>query len=165
MSEHELAKAMQSLIVQEGPVLPDARQLAREIVDRDRRWARWLACFSVFFSLLGVAGLVLLVIGLGRFLGFMYDPGQTRSTAEAEAEWLQGTGILHHSIPLVGGALVALFLGAVCTVLLVFTSRRATMQQIHVSLLEMSEQLKEVRQKARMKEPPQPEGGEAPVKE
>jgi hypothetical protein len=38
----------------------------------------------------------------------------------------------------------ALLLAALCTVLLVFSSRRATLHQIHLSLLAISEQLKEL---------------------
>jgi hypothetical protein len=37
-------------------------------------------------------------------------------------------------------------LAAICTVLLILLSRRATLRQINASLLEISEQLKQLRQ-------------------
>jgi hypothetical protein len=64
-----------------------------------------------------------------------------------------GTQLLHKDIPFTAGAVVALLLAALCTVLLVFTSRRATLHQIHLALMELSERLKELRP------PPAPAAG------
>lgn len=63
--------------------------------------------------------------------------------------------MLHHSIPLIAGSIVSLMLGAVCTLLLVYTSRRATLRQLNAGLLQISEQLRELRGgDARAAEPP-----------
>jgi len=59
---------------------------------------------------------------------------------------LNGTELLHHSIWIIAGSVASLFLGALCTVLLVTTSRRATLRQINISLMELCEQLKQLRQ-------------------
>lgn len=42
----------------------------------------------------------------------------------------------------VAGAVGALAVSAICTVLLLFTSRRATLRQVNARLLEISEQIK-----------------------
>jgi hypothetical protein len=55
---------------------------------------------------------------------------------------LWGTDLIHHSMPLVGGSILALLLAALCTVLLVFCSRQATLNTISLSLAQMSEQLR-----------------------
>jgi hypothetical protein len=46
---------------------------------------------------------------------------------------------------LVLGCIISLLLAAICTVLLTLLSRRATLRQINASLLEISEQLKQLR--------------------
>jgi hypothetical protein len=58
---------------------------------------------------------------------------------------LHGTQLLHQSIWYIAGSVGALFLAALCTVLLVTTSRRATLRQINLRLMELSEQLKHMR--------------------
>jgi hypothetical protein len=42
--------------------------------------------------------------------------------------------------------IIFLMLAAVCTVLLILLSRRATLRQVNASLVEISEQLKQLRQ-------------------
>jgi hypothetical protein len=55
---------------------------------------------------------------------------------------------LHHSLEACMVAVPALLLVALGTVWLVFSSRRATLNQIQVSLAEISEQLRPMRQPA-----------------
>jgi hypothetical protein len=56
-----------------------------------------------------------------------------------------GTDLLHHSLPLVDGSLAALLLAALSTVLLIFSSRRTTLNRINLSLMQISEELKQIR--------------------
>jgi hypothetical protein len=49
---------------------------------------------------------------------------------------------------LIAFSIAALTLAAICTVLLNLTTRRATLRQINASLLEISDQLKELRSSA-----------------
>ena len=60
---------------------------------------------------------------------------------------------LHHSLEACMAAVPALLLAALGTVWLVFSSRRATLNQINLSLAEISEQLRRMRQPA-----PPPDG-------
>ncbi len=82
-------------------------------------------------------------------------PGeQEPKSADADASQLSdarqmvqddGTNLLHHSLPLIDGSLVALLLAAVSTVLLIFSSRRTTLNRINLSLMQISEELKQMR--------------------
>jgi hypothetical protein len=162
MSEKELARAIQDVIAAQNRTVPDARQVVEEFTRRQQRRVRCLAGLSVLFWLLAVAGLILLVVGLDRFVIFVrvsdFPATQERSplteTKHVPTQaMLHGTSLLHHSIALIGGSVLALLLAALCTIVLIFTSRRATLHQIQLSLLALSEQLEELRR------PPASDGG------
>jgi hypothetical protein len=167
MNEQELVGALRDLIAKASLDAPDPRLLAREIRRHDQQRIRLLAGLSIFFWLLAAAGLVLLCIGLDRFVIYVRiadnypvvrpsdmeeenGPDAPRHTALStrEVQMLNGTQLLHQSIWIIAGSVASLFLGALCTVLLVTTSRRATLRQINISLMGLSEQLKQVRQAA-----------------
>jgi hypothetical protein len=154
MTEQELIQALRELIAKASADAPDPRLLAREISRRDQLRIRLLASLSLFFWLFAAAGLVLLCVGLDRFVIYVrimdYDPIVPRSDPgwpldPRTQEMLRGTNLIHHTIWVVAGSAVSLFLGALCTVLLVTTARRATLGQINLSLMELSEQLKQLR--------------------
>ena len=159
MSDEERAGAADQLPAADSEVAHEARQVVREIIRREQRRMWLLAGLSIFFWLLAVAGLILLLVGLDRlvisiriadFMGAGPAPSAPRGL---EPAWdlarynvIHGTSLLHHSIPLIGGSLLALLLASFCTVVLAFSSRRASLQQIQLSLMMLSEQLKELRQ-------------------
>jgi hypothetical protein len=168
MSEQELIQALRDLIAKASSDAPDPRLLAREISRRDQHRIRLWAGLSIFFWLIAAAGLILLCVGLDRFVIWVrisdYFPivgptsteKQTPNAApssnpiphrisDRDRQMLRGTQLLHKSIWIIAGSVVSLFLGAFCTVLLVATSRRATLGQINLSLMELSEQLKQLR--------------------
>jgi hypothetical protein len=110
--------------------------------------------------------MLLLVIGLNRLVIFIriadsapqHSAVQTSGEktensepqpphiSEREVQMLDGTSLIHHSLPLVGGSVIALLLAALFTVLLVFSSRHATLNRINISLAQMAEQLKQSRE-------------------
>jgi hypothetical protein len=155
MNDNELATALGTLISKAVPQSPDPRALALEVLRRDRQRFRLLAGLSVLFWLLGLAGLVLLLVGLHRFVisvriaGF-FPPG------DLEGIRIHGTSLLHHSIPVIGGSIGALLLAALCTILLISSSRTATLNQISISLMELSEQLRQMRQASAGERAPKP---------
>jgi hypothetical protein len=59
---------------------------------------------------------------------------------------LDGTTLIHHSMPYIGASIVALMIAALLTVLLIFSSRRATLSRINISLIQISEELRQMRQ-------------------
>jgi hypothetical protein len=133
----------------------DPRLLAMEIVRRDHGRTRVLAALASLLWLAGTAGMLVLVIGLNQLVLFIriadWDKASsiTRpSTTQPfvlstwDQQMLEGTSFIHHSMPWVGGSIIALLLAALFTVLLVFSSRQATLSRINMSLMMISEQLR-----------------------
>src|SRR5207248_502743 len=117
-----------------------------------------LAALSLLFWLAGAAGMLVLLYGLNRFIIFIrivpnmpwsieripvtVAAPTTRISDVSTDMMLWGTSFLHHSLPYVPASVVALTLAAILTVLLIFSSRRSTLNRINLSLAELSEQLK-----------------------
>ncbi len=152
MTEKELGKALLTLDVTAAAAAPDPRQLTRNILERDRRRVRLLTRLSIFFWVLVVAAVALLVwfyfTQLAPRLG-AYVAGR-RDFEQDAAVWLE---VGNATVTVILGCVVALLLAAVCTVLLILASRRATLRQINANLAEISEQLKLLRQQS-SPEPP-----------
>jgi hypothetical protein len=159
MNDTDLARSLQELIARKQGLIADPKQLVDEIIRRDQIRVRLLAGLSICFWLTAVAGLVLLLFGLNRFMmafrlgvvpaqvqqgGAKADPADF--WARTYVERVYGTQLLHKSVPVIAGSLGALLLAALCTVLLVLSSRAATLRQISFGLITLSEQLKQMRQ-------------------
>jgi hypothetical protein len=159
MSEQELIRALQELVARHSPP-PDPRQLSAELIVRDRWRIRLLAAVTALLWLGGIAGVLYMIFCFNRFI-IEYSPvnadtGRGWYTTEQFSAKMK----LHHSLEACEAAVPALLLAALCTVWLVFSSRRATLNQINISLAEISEQLRQLRQSAR---PPGGRGGPPPV--
>jgi hypothetical protein len=70
----------------------------------------------------------------------------TQATSDNFREMIRGTSLIHHSLPWIAGSVVAFMLAALFTVMLVFSSRRATLSRINLSLMQMAEQLRQMRE-------------------
>ena len=101
--------------------------------------------------------MLLLVYGLNRFVIYiriahfawdssMGSPATQPLPSEAERQMFWGTSLIHHSMPYIACSIGALMLAALFTVLLVFSSRRATLTRINLSLMQISEELRQMRQ-------------------
>jgi hypothetical protein len=154
MTPGDFHSAFERLISKDLPPPPDPYRLAREVVDRDQRRTRWLAALSVACWLLAAAGMLLLLYGLDRLVIFIRIADWNVATGvhpasqpltRWESQMFRGTQFIHRSIPWVAGAVVALMLATMFTVWLVFSSRRATFNRINISLIEISEQLRQMR--------------------
>ncbi|HZV05185.1 MAG TPA: hypothetical protein VE999_08900 [Gemmataceae bacterium] len=167
MTEHELIQALRELIAKASAGAPDPRLMAREISRRDQQRIRLLAGLSIFFWLLAAAGLVLLCVGLDRFVIYVRIADYYPNTQPDDAEphdakvvplsdsrrlladpramaRIHGTQLLHQTIWYVAGSIGSLFLAALCTVSLVTASRRATLQQINLNLMQLAEQVRQL---------------------
>ena len=144
MNEQELASALRDLMRQYASET-DTGAGAAHIIGRDKWRVRLLASLSIFFWLLGIAGLILLVLALDRLVVSI-------RIADAPAfrggNMLHGPGLLHHSVPIILGSVVALLLGASLTLVLILTSRHATLRQINTSLGNLTQQISELRHRA-----------------
>ena len=169
MTHDNFSSSLQDLVARQLRHAPHEPQyIANEMLRRDRWRTRILAFLSLLFWLAGTAGMMVLVYGLNRFIIFMRISGAfPRSPAfhagaatqpdairlnEASrdlSDW--GTLFIHHSMPYVGGSIIALLLAALFTVMLIFSSRQATLNRINISLMQLSEQLRLLREEARTK--------------
>jgi hypothetical protein len=150
MSEQELIHALQELIARHSPP-PQPRQLSSELIARDRWRIRLLAGVTALLWLGGIVGVLYMIFWFNRFI-IAYSPLPPRDAAEATwraDEQFHAKMELHHSLEYCEAAVPALLLAALGTVWLVFSSRRATLNQINLSLAEISEQLRQLRQSAR----------------
>ncbi len=145
MSDEELIRAMQELIARRAqPTEP--RRLSFELMARDRLRIRLLAAITALLWLGGIAGVLYMVICFNRFI-IAYPAGDPDRSGAWFREWEFHTKMeLHHSLEACMAAVPALLLAGLGTVWLVLSSRRATLNQINVSLAEISEQLRQMRQ-------------------
>jgi hypothetical protein len=150
MSEKDLGKALLRLGVTELSGLPDVREQTWAILERDRRRVRRLTGLTVGAWLLATVLILNVLVAFGflfpRVAKLRMDSEQGTVTQD-QRERLRD----EHDLGLMKGTLViafsvaALSFAALCTVLLNWSSRRATLRQINASLLEISEQLKLLR--------------------
>ena len=150
MSEQELIRALQELVARHAPP-PEPSRLSSELISRDRWRVRLLAGVTALLWLVGIVGVLYMIFWFNRF-SIAYSPLPARGAEEAS--WRAGEQFhakmeLHHSLEACMAAVPALLLAVLGTVWLVFSSRRATLNQINLSLAEISEQLRQLRQTAR----------------
>jgi hypothetical protein len=144
MTEKELGKALLNLDMVPAPASPDPRQLTRKILERDRKRVRVLAGLATLFWVLTAVGIVCLcpfyvMIVAPRLRA--YQAGR----AQLENDWNDWAMVGDWAAYWILACIISLLLAAICTVLLILLSRRATLRQINASLVEISEQLKQLR--------------------
>jgi hypothetical protein len=161
MTEKELGRALLNLDVAPAPAALDPRQLTQRILERDRRRIRLLVGLAALFWLLTAAG----VICLCPFYVLMVAPrlhAYQAGRAQLANDWNDWAMVGHWAAYWILACILSLLLAAICTVLLILLSRRATLRQINASLAEISEQLRQLRQlppsEARAGDPSAPQG-------
>jgi hypothetical protein len=152
MGEQELVRALQELVARHAPP-PEPRRLSSELIARDRWRVRLLAGVTALLWLGGMAGVLYMIFWFNRFI-IAYAPATDTGDVAAwrAGEQFHAKMELHHSLEACLAAVPALLLAALGTVWLVFSSRRATLNQISLSLAEISEQLRQMRRPARPSE-------------
>jgi hypothetical protein len=150
MNEKEIGKALLNLDAGTSAGAPDPRQLAGKVLQQERRRIRVLTGLTILLWLVAAAG-VFWVIYVATW--HIY-PKQQKLMRDATLglvplEEIVAIQALHfHVLELctrvIAAAFVALTLAALCTVLLVLVSRRATLRQINNQLADISEQLKQL---------------------
>ncbi|HEY3393848.1 MAG TPA: hypothetical protein VGK58_14145 [Lacipirellulaceae bacterium] len=126
----------------------DPRQVASRVAERHQRQIRLLTGISIFLWLLAAAGVLYVAYGaLWHFYPRQRLLFREATLGNLKAEQLDELQRTHYLVIeaatiVLGASFVALTLAALCTVLLVLVSRRATLVQINRSLAEISAQLK-----------------------
>ena len=151
MSEKELGRALLQLDSEQLAGHPDVRQQTWKILERDRRRIWWLTAVTIALW----AAAILMVFGMLVAFGLVFplqaklrDPAElARIPPEMRQDALFKAQIAFQMVTVgVTCSVGILAMAALSTVLLVLASRRATLRQINASLLEISQQLKELRQ-------------------
>ena len=153
MGEKDLGRSLLRLDATGLSGVPDSRQATWSILDRDRRRVRFLTGLT-----LGVWALsaLLIWIVLVKFALLFPEHAKLRmdiergAIAAAEREQLKDAMLLgfQKGTLVIAFSVAVLGLAALCSVLLNLASRRATLRQINASLLDISDQLKELRSSA-----------------
>jgi hypothetical protein len=153
MSEQQLFRALQEFVARHAPA-PQVSRLSSELIARDRWRIRLLAGVTALLWLGGIAGVLYMVFWFNRFI-IAYSP----PPRDPNDKWAALAGDefhtkmeLHHSLEACMAAVPALLAAALGTLWLVLSSRRATLNQINLSLAEISDQLRQMRQSARPSE-------------
>jgi hypothetical protein len=149
----------------------NARREAETALRRDRRRIGTLAGLAILFSVLAAAAFYLQFF----LLFYLYIPDAARGVMrhiemdhKVDSRYIAGDHIdkeirIHQwhwysSSTLISwmgaSSVVGLLLAALATVRLIFTSRRAALRQVNVSLLDISNQLKQLQQALKAQPPP-----------
>jgi cell division protein FtsL len=151
MTENDIGKGLLNLNTDAPRSAADERQLARKVLQRDRRRVWLLAAMAVLLWLVAAAS-VFFVVYVAIFHLYPKQHQLMRDYALGDLPVQQMIEIqsLHFRTVeictlVVSAAFVAATLAAVCTVLLVLVSRQATMRQINAGLAEIFEELHEQR--------------------
>lgn len=154
MSQDNLRDALLKLDAMDLAGTPDTRREVMKIIERDRRRVRLLAAITIFLWVIVTAAIVFVLyiysLYLPKEMQMLQDLG-ARPRIMNVAEDLPEASIILISVVSKGTAVVAgsvglLALATLSTVFLVLSTRRATLRQVSSSLLEISEQVKALRQ-------------------
>jgi hypothetical protein len=140
MNDKELGKALLALDTSPKPSELDPRQMANNIIARDRRRVRVLAGVAIVFWVIATAGIVWLAL----MYFFMVEPrlnAYAAGRAQLETDWKDWARAGDMAARSLLVCLASLLLAAVSTVVLILLSRHATLRQINASLSELSDQL------------------------
>jgi hypothetical protein len=155
MSDSDLGKALLQLDAAQLAGVPDARQQTWRILEHDRRRVRRLTVLAVVLWVFAALLVLLVFVAFGLLFPFMAKVIRQVEDAREDAAGVQmksQVGQVFRVIQagqavafIAAGALGVLGLAALATVFLVLASRRATLRQVNASLLEISEQLRQLR--------------------
>ena len=141
MSEKELADALLKLDMSGTPGVADARQLTKNVLERDRRRVRLWTVLTILFWI----GAAILFYWFGFWLLGVW--AELQRGEEPDVTLLVTK--LVKSLMVFAASVELLIFAFLCTLLLMRTSRLATLRQVNANLREISEQLNQLREAAR----------------
>ena len=154
MGEKELGRALLQLDSEQLAGNPGARQQTWKILERDRHRVWWLTAITItlWAAAIGMVFLMLIAFALVFPLqAKLRDPAQVARLPPEMRQDAQFKAQIAFQMVTVGVtcSVGILAMAALSTILLVLATRRATLRQINASLLEISQQLKELRDSPR----------------
>ncbi|HEY1380451.1 MAG TPA: hypothetical protein VGF55_26860 [Gemmataceae bacterium] len=158
MNEKDFGDALLRLDMSARPPA-DARALTDRVLARDRRRVRVLTWLTVGTWLFAAAMVLFLLVAFGlifpaqaklkdeKFKDRITPAQREQAERELEVAFKMATVVITFTVG-------ALSLAGLCTLGLVMATRRATLRQVNANLVEITEQLKQLRQG--MPRPPGP---------
>lgn len=151
MTEKELREALLGLDSARLAAAPDAHQLTRKILARDGRRIRLWAGLTIVLWTIAASGILVVLCALlalhpeRRKLARDVEQGRV---APAERERIEQVhwAVIEKATAAVAISVAILALAALGTVFMVFASRGATIRHVNAALLDISEQLKQLKQ-------------------
>jgi hypothetical protein len=152
MTDKDLSRALLDLDARTLAGAADPREATMKILDGDRRRVWWWSAITLTFWILALLMVLWMLVAMGLLMPFeahLRDPAQVarfNMTPEMLAQGELNAHIMSRMITVgITVSIGVLALAAGSTVFLVLASRRATLRQINASLLEISDQLKQLR--------------------
>lgn len=146
MTEKDLRKALLGLDAAAIASAPNAREITQKVLKRDRRRVRLLAALTIFLWVTAALGIVLV---LGAHLVFHPAMLESLRTSDKPADREQFEHVrlmmVDKTTAVVAISIAVLALAALSTVFLVFAAHAATIRQVNVTLVDISEQLKRLK--------------------
>jgi ABC-type phosphate/phosphonate transport system permease subunit len=151
MSDKDIGKALLQLDAANLANVPDVREQVARVLQRDQRRVKLWTLVTAGLWLLAVT----MVMGILIFLGLLFPmwaklkagDGQDRINAQERQQLLEEADIAFKMVSvLIAASVGVLAAAALSTVFLLFASRRATLRQVSANLLEVCEQIKQLRE-------------------
>jgi hypothetical protein len=151
MTEKKLGEALLDLDARQIAGVPDAHAQTWRVLERDRRRVWWLTALTMTLWAAAILMVLWMLVAFGLLFPLqakLKDPAQIlRMPPELRAQAQDQAQIVFQMITVgVTASVGILAFAALSTVFLVLASRRATLRQVNASLLEISDQLKALRQ-------------------
>jgi hypothetical protein len=151
MSDKELGRALLDLDSQKLTGIADARQATWRVLERDRRRVWRLTALTVALWAAAIIMVLLMLVAFGLVFPLqakLRDPAEVARLPPEVQKDAQFAAQVYFQMVTVGVtcSVGILAMAALATILLVLATRRATLRQINASLLEISDQLKALRQ-------------------
>ena len=151
MGEKELGRALLQLDSDQLAGHPNVRQQTWKILERDRRRVWWLTALSITLWAAAILMVFAMLVAYGLVFPLqakLRDPVELARLPPEMRQDAQFKAQVAFQMVTVGVtcSIGILAMAALATILLVLASRRATLRQINASLLEISQQLRELRQ-------------------
>ena len=150
MKENELSKALLRFDAGLSESQPDPRQQVRGVLRRDKDRLRLLAAVTVLLWLAGLVTTTALIFTsvmklTPRLNQALRDAGKIPANHYQQIETTFAY-VIGYGATLLAASVGVLALAALGTVLLVFAARRATIRQVNATLIDISEQLRQLQQ-------------------
>jgi hypothetical protein len=151
MTESKLGRALLDLDASHLSGVSDVKQQTWRVLERDRRRVWWLTALTVTLWAAAILMVLLMLVAFGLVFPLqakLRDPAEVARLPPEVQKDAQFAAQVYFQMTVVGVtcSVGILALAALSTICLVVASRRATLRQLNASLLEISEQLKLLRQ-------------------